>query len=158
MALPSFAAGIEIVSDDQVKRPATVKTTNHTPSNDELDAIELPDYGLTDLKSPGGSPKVSRIHSIDNGTPKTPGELEESQPSTPKGHEGADIVPTFSYPKMNQWRMLAACWEYLGNGLNDSAPGALIPYIEKWFEIGYAVVSTIWISNAGMSPTPHQTK
>ena len=38
--------------------------------------------------------------------------------------------------------------EYLANGLNDSAPGALIPYVEKWYGIGYAVVSTIWISNA----------
>ena len=37
---------------------------------------------------------------------------------------------------------------YFVNGMNDSAPGPLIPYIEQWYGIGYAVVSTIWISNA----------
>ena len=32
--------------------------------------------------------------------------------------------------------------------MNDSAPGALIPYIEAWYHIDYATVSTIWIGNA----------
>lgn len=49
---------------------------------------------------------------------------------------------------MNKWRILAACGEYFGNGLNDAAPGALIPYIETWYGIGYALVSLIWITNA----------
>jgi fucose permease len=35
-----------------------------------------------------------------------------------------------------------------GNGMNDSAPGALIPYIEKHYSIGYAVVSLIFVTNA----------
>lgn len=36
----------------------------------------------------------------------------------------------------------------LGNGMNDSAPGALIPYMEKHYDIGYAVVSLIFVTNA----------
>lgn len=35
-----------------------------------------------------------------------------------------------------------------GNGLNDSAPGALIPYIERHYSIGYAIVSLIFVTNA----------
>lgn len=35
-----------------------------------------------------------------------------------------------------------------GNGMNDSAPGALIPYIEKHYGIGYAVVSLVFVANA----------
>jgi hypothetical protein len=148
MALPPFAAGIDIVSNDKVTRPPNAQTSTRTPSAKELDAIELPDYGLTTAS------KASKPTSIDEtSVSKTPGELEQSQPSTPQGHEGADIVPTFWYPKMNRWRVLAACMEYFGNGLNDSAPGALIPYIENWYGIGYAVVSTIWISNAGTNFT-----
>lgn len=34
------------------------------------------------------------------------------------------------------------------SGLNDSAPGALIPYIEKEYHIGYAIVSLIFVTNA----------
>lgn len=49
---------------------------------------------------------------------------------------------------MNKFRHLSACLEYFGNGLNDSAPGALIPYIESAYNIGYAIVSLIWIANA----------
>lgn len=36
----------------------------------------------------------------------------------------------------------------LGRGLNDSAPGALIPYMEKQYNIGYAIVSLIFVTNA----------
>ena len=36
----------------------------------------------------------------------------------------------------------------LGLGLNDSAPGVLIPYLEKAYGVDYAIVSLIFISNA----------
>src|ERR1700748_544894 len=111
MALQPFAAGIEVVSNDQITRPPNVKTSTRAPSPNELDAIQLPDYGLTT------APKASNPPSIDEtSVSKTPGELEQSQPSTPKSHEGAGIVPTLWYPKMNRWRVLAACAEYFGNG------------------------------------------
>lgn len=47
----------------------------------------------------------------------------------------------------------------LAGGLNDSAPGALIPYIEKHYSIGYATVSLIFVTNAvgflGAAPLTH---
>lgn len=63
--------------------------------------------------------------------------------------EGAiDVVQTLSNPPMNKYRLLSACLVLLGNGLNDSAPGALIPSIEKRYSVGYAVVSLIFVANA----------
>ena len=158
MVFSPLAARFEIVSDAKITKPQNVKKTGSAPSISELDAIELPNYGLTKSKpsehvaqpETSYSPEGSRASSISGASAsKTPGQLERSQPSTPQGYSGADIVPTLWYPKMNRWRVLAACMEYFGNGLNDSAPGALIPYIEEWYSIGYAVVSMIWISNAG---------
>ncbi|KAI9035978.1 putative MFS efflux transporter [Aspergillus affinis] len=35
-----------------------------------------------------------------------------------------------------------------GNGINDITPGALIPYIEKRYNIGYAIVSLVFVANA----------
>lgn len=35
-----------------------------------------------------------------------------------------------------------------GNGVNDSTPGALIPYIENQYNIGYNIVSLIFVANA----------
>jgi fucose permease len=37
---------------------------------------------------------------------------------------------------------------YFGNGMSDSAPGALIPYMEKDYNIGYATVSLIFVTQA----------
>ncbi|KAE8318361.1 MFS general substrate transporter [Aspergillus transmontanensis] len=46
------------------------------------------------------------------------------------------------------WQLVSACLMNFGNGMNDSAPGALIPYLEKDYNIGYAIVSLIFIANA----------
>jgi fucose permease len=37
---------------------------------------------------------------------------------------------------------------FLANGMSDSSPGALIPYMEKDYDIGYAIVSLIFVANA----------
>lgn len=159
MASISVAAGIEMISNDKIARPPTVKT-NLAPSATELDAIELPDYGLTKPRpmepisapdSAYASEGFGARNVEDVSAAKTTDDLEQSQPPTPQGQDGVDIVPTLWFPKMNRWRVLAACLEYFGNGINDSAPGALIPYVEQWYGIGYAVVSMIWMSNAGES-------
>ncbi|OGM44152.1 hypothetical protein ABOM_006992 [Aspergillus bombycis] len=54
---------------------------------------------------------------------------------------------THSHEKAN-WQLVSACLMNFGNGMNDSAPGALIPYLEKDYHIGYAIVSLIFIANA----------
>lgn len=69
---------------------------------------------------------------------QTPGltevtDLEMSRPASPHDTEqaGVDVVQTFSNPPMNRFRMLSGCLMFFGNGMGDSATGALIPYIEK---------------------------
>lgn len=70
------------------------------------------------------------------------------QPLSVASEETTDVVQTLSNPPMNKYRLLSACLMNLGNGLNDSAPGALIPSIEKHYSIGYAIVSLIFVANA----------
>lgn len=53
-------------------------------------------------------------------TQKTPNELERSRPSSPRENVATTIVPSWGFPKMNKWRVLAACFVYFCNGLNDS--------------------------------------
>lgn len=156
MAIP-LAAGLELVSEHRLAKPSTAKTTTPAPSNIELDAIVLPDHGLLGARDFDGAITPNASHTpYDARTPsltqhqesRTPNELEQSRPPTPKRDTATVMIPSFSYPSMNKWRVLSVCLEYFGNGLNDSAPGALIPYIESWYDIGYAVVSIIWIANA----------
>lgn len=57
-------------------------------------------------------------------------------------------VQSLTNPPMNRWRFLASCLMCFANGLNDGAPGALIPYIEPYYSVGYAIVSMVFVANA----------
>lgn len=83
-------------------------------------------------------------------TPQTPNDIEISRPLSPASNnrDGVDITQSFSNPPMNRFRMVSSSLLIFSNGLSDSAPGALIPYIEKYYGIGYAVVSIIFVTNA----------
>lgn len=59
-----------------------------------------------------------------------------------------DALPSLSNPPMNKFRLMACCSINLVLGLTDAAPGALIPYMETYYNIGYAIVSLIFISQA----------
>lgn len=67
-------------------------------------------------------------------TPATPAEfdLEMRGPLTPHEQEvdAVEALQSWSNPSINKWRMLSVSLTNMGGGLNDSAPGALIPYIE----------------------------
>lgn len=61
----------------------------------------------------------------------TPNDLEMSRAPSPTHGTGVDAMQSVWDPYMNRFRMLSVCMLTFGNGLSDSAPGALIPYIEK---------------------------
>ena len=84
-------------------------------------------------------------------TQATPNDLEARLPQSPTfecGSTANTIVPSFWYPAMNRWRVLAACLVIFGNGMSDSVNDALIPYMEDHYNIGYALVSLIFVANA----------
>jgi hypothetical protein len=45
---------------------------------------------------------------------------------------GVEALQSVWNPYMNRFRLLSACLMNFANGMNDSAPGALIPYMEKY--------------------------
>ncbi|OTA58445.1 MFS general substrate transporter [Hypoxylon sp. EC38] len=72
-----------------------------------------------------------------------------STPGTPaEPPDAIDVLPSLNDPPMNKYRLAACCFQNFLGGLTDSAPGALIPYMETHYNIGYAVVSLIFIGNA----------
>ena len=78
----------------------------------------------------------------------SPGELEISRRPAPQAASQVLISNSWRNPPINKWRVLSACMSGFGQGFNDSAPGALLPYIEQYYGINYAVVSTIFVANA----------
>jgi hypothetical protein len=65
-----------------------------------------------------------------NETPRATNDLEMSRPASPI-NDRTDAMQSFSSPPSNRFRMLSVCLLNFCQGLSDSAPGALIPYMER---------------------------
>jgi hypothetical protein len=123
MTTHAFGAFIDFESSENAQETRTVpiapqkavpRTYHSVP-----DPIELENFQFT--AKPNGP--LATGHA-------TPSELETSRPATPGPNEddGVEAMQSFSSPPMNKFRMLSVCLLNFGNGLSDSAPGALIPY------------------------------
>ncbi|KAK8119459.1 Major facilitator superfamily transporter [Apiospora kogelbergensis] len=94
-----------------------------------------------DMTAAGGVPGSSS-------SPTSPTSISSGSNGTMGGADAVEAMQSFSDPPMNRYRMISICSMQLLGGLNDAAPGALIPYMETHYNIGYAVVSLIFIGNA----------
>ncbi|KAI5842991.1 major facilitator superfamily domain-containing protein [Morchella snyderi] len=128
---PAFHIELESIPPVHHKQPVRHATT---PGYTETDPEEL-----RKLCGPSASgfqtPKTE---------PTTPSALGSSRPPM----QAVGLMPSVNSPSINRWRLLAACMLIFTNGVSDAAPGALIPYMEKHYSIGYAVVSLIFLANA----------
>lgn len=156
MPVSAFAAARQPVST-KITLPPTAKARDPLPSSQA--SISLEELSYSNLKNdtsrynasitPAGAQTPYEAGTRPPSglqTPTTANDLESNTP--PEGAQAAHIVPSWSSPRMNKWRVLAAASIYFGNGLSDSAPGALIPYMEHDYNIGYAIVSLIFVTNA----------
>ncbi|KAI1877412.1 hypothetical protein JX265_003420 [Neoarthrinium moseri] len=76
-------------------------------------------------------------------------DLEMSRPTTPAADgDAVEVLPSIFSPQKNKFRLAACCCMNFLGGLNDSAAGALIPYMETHYDIGYGVVSLIFVGVA----------
>ncbi|KAM0276744.1 hypothetical protein ACHAQH_006455 [Verticillium albo-atrum] len=56
------------------------------------------------------------------------------------------VAESWKYPRSNVFRVAATFWSFLVSGANDAAYGALIPYLEDYYNLDYIVVSLIFLS------------
>ena len=136
---------ISIESDSPITNPPTVLNKApyalpDLPTDYELDSLRRD--GQKAPKSGTSVPSTPRPQ-----TPATPNELESSRPPSPNV-DAVSVTQTLTSPPINKWRVLSCCLMSFGQGMNDAAPGALIPYMEKDYGIGYAIVSLIFVTNA----------
>ncbi|KAI9870117.1 MAG: hypothetical protein M1830_004663, partial [Pleopsidium flavum] len=55
-------------------------------------------------------------------------------------------LQTWNNPRINIWRILATFVGFIIMGANDAAYGALIPYLETYYDLTYTVVSLVFLS------------
>ncbi|KAK3489716.1 major facilitator superfamily domain-containing protein [Neurospora crassa] len=137
---PQEAASIELQPLSRTPKPNKSASTSR--------------INLASTSSSGHLPKSRTETTIFSVGP----ELEDqSRPTTPRADsvnddstniDGVEAMQSIMEPYMNRWRLLSMCLISLSNGMSDSAPGALIPSIEEYYNIGYAIVSLIFVGNA----------
>ncbi|KAB5583351.1 major facilitator superfamily domain-containing protein [Coniochaeta sp. 2T2.1] len=52
----------------------------------------------------------------------------------------------WNYPRVNLWRVLTTMYCFILMGMNDGALGALIPYLETYYDISYTVLSLVFLA------------
>ncbi|KAK7755546.1 hypothetical protein SLS62_002480 [Diatrype stigma] len=116
-----------------------LRSVRHPPRDDNA--------APTPMAMPSGSPSV---HSTPGGDEMDLEMMAGPRPGSPviEPADAFEVLPSLFDPPMNKYRLAACCLMNLLGGLTDSAPGALIPYMEAHYNIGYAVVSLIFVGNA----------
>ncbi|KAJ5953559.1 hypothetical protein N7454_000455 [Penicillium verhagenii] len=71
------------------------------------------------------------------------------QPTTDSSSDppgGFPVLEKWNSPRINIYRSFSTFWTFLVMGANDAAYGALIPYLESYYNLSYTVVSLVFLS------------
>ncbi|KAJ5786975.1 Major facilitator superfamily domain general substrate transporter [Penicillium paradoxum] len=60
--------------------------------------------------------------------------------------ETSPSIERWNQPRINIYRTFATFWSFLVMGANDAAYGALIPYLESYYDLSYTIVSLVFLS------------
>ncbi|KAL1902456.1 hypothetical protein Sste5346_001437 [Sporothrix stenoceras] len=108
-----------------------------------FDAADLersrPVTPVTEDEDGNNSDNVDDTASHHTGLGSEPGDDDEN---------GVEVLQSMFWPRKNAFRMANVALNTLNDGLNDSAAGALLPYIEHHYNIGYGIVSLIFVACA----------
>ncbi|KAK6381471.1 hypothetical protein LTS17_004529 [Exophiala oligosperma] len=104
---------------------------------------------------PGGSstaiielPTTSHIRmEAEKATTTTPNpNAPSSAPSPASSNDSQPQLQKWNSPRINVWRCAGTFWSFAILGANDAAYGALIPYLEDWYNVNYTVISLVFLS------------
>ncbi|KAF2472049.1 MFS general substrate transporter [Lindgomyces ingoldianus] len=115
----------------------------------EPDRVELQDVSRY-LEQPSKSyqPHVSRASPNIEAARSLENTSENNDPveNLPSPTTASERLERWNHPRMNLWRTLAAFGSFVVLGANDAAYGALIPYLQTYYNLTYTVVSLVFLS------------
>ena len=119
-----------------------VQSLARQPTDADLDTLE---WGQ---KLSGPTENSTGGHGVHEDIESCPGSGRASPIHVDDTQAIVHQLPSVKQPYMNRWRVAACCIAFFIQGVNDSAPGALLPYMERYYNIRYAMVSLIFVANA----------
>ncbi|OAQ67685.1 major facilitator superfamily transporter [Pochonia chlamydosporia 170] len=112
------------------------------------EAHASPSDGIELTRFPSTASHGRSIGSQAKDSVRTPAEAEIG-PSDGDGEPPADAqsqVERWNYPRSNVFKLGFAFLSFVIAGMNDGAVGALIPYLEKYYDLNYTVISLIFLT------------
>ncbi|KKY25005.1 putative mfs transporter [Phaeomoniella chlamydospora] len=102
--------------------------------------------------------KSEPLQRCQNGRKSNTGDEETESPDRPSEQSNGTLPPPttavpilqrWNNPRINMWRCFATFYSFIILGTNDSAYGALIPYLETYYDVNYTVISLVFLSPMG---------
>ncbi|PGH10096.1 hypothetical protein GX51_00363 [Blastomyces parvus] len=107
----------------------------------ELETVQLP-CAAADTKSKGTSQSIPEPTCVDSLSHSSAhNTFEDTTPSNT-----TSPAERWNHPKRNFFRFLATNYSFVVLGINDAAYGALIPYLETYYNVSYTVISLVFLS------------
>ncbi|KAI9705528.1 MAG: hypothetical protein M1836_006283 [Candelina mexicana] len=101
-------------------------------------------YELQPAKSNNESPELitnQLQHSY-----RTEGRDQDTNETLPMPSVVVRSLTRWNHPKVNMWRTFETFFAFNIMGMNDAAYGALIPYLQTYYDLSYIVISLIFLS------------
>jgi hypothetical protein len=128
----AFGALMTIESGDlPIRPPQKPKSFDQDASRERPVPLEFGDVEMLPIPiSDHSSGSRDRIENVDEAQRISSDMDRDNQRQGPI----SDQIQTIWYPYKNRFRVMAACLTSMANGMNDSAPGALIASLERYEE------------------------
>lgn len=142
----------------EVQLPIELQPLSRTPRSNKSASTYRINLVSTFGKDNGPRPVTTTTTIFSSGP-----ELEDqSRPGTPKdslnddsaNSDSVEAMQSIMEPYMNRWRLLAMCLICFSNGMSDSAPGALIPAMEKYVPFPSSPFRTLVLTQTNKDTTP----
>ncbi|KAF2166036.1 hypothetical protein M409DRAFT_23763 [Zasmidium cellare ATCC 36951] len=121
-----------------------IERSNAGSSTMTMEPIELQPVRLrTDIDT---SSKRPSIGGRSLGSRKTDDSSDDRNETLPSPTTASERPETWNFPRRNIYKLAAAFWAFVIMGMNDATYGAIIPYLQGYYHLEYAVVSLVFLS------------
>ncbi|KAI9731352.1 MAG: hypothetical protein M1834_005256 [Cirrosporium novae-zelandiae] len=107
----------------------------------QLEPLSNEQGGQSGMNCEEGKSEDTEVQQNTESNSSSSSSSSSSTPST-----AVSPVQTWNNPRINIWRLLSTFISFIVMGANDAAYGALIPYLEKYYNVTYTTVSLIFLS------------
>ncbi|KAK4617672.1 Bypass of stop codon protein 6 [Fulvia fulva] len=116
---------------------------NGTSSTAVMEPVQLQPLSLKQETSSSKQPSVGgrSLRSI-----KTDDGSDDRNESLPSPTTASQPQETWRNPKGNIYKVSATFWAFIVMGMNDATYGAIIPYLQTYYNLRYAIVSLVFLS------------